>query len=84
MERAPKIRLPGGGALVLDYDKGTFVAEGNADPRALAVAQRMAKAYVPSPTHGYPGYMLVSKVAKAVGGVAELPPVPPMPPGAIP
>jgi hypothetical protein len=52
--------------------------------QALLIARPIVDGYRYNPGHGYPGYMLASRVADAVGGEAILPPIPPAPPDAIP
>lgn len=70
-----RVRLAGG-ALAADQETGRWTCEGHVPPDARARARAVISAYRYEPWHGYPGYLLASKVAEAVGGVAELPPLP--------
>lgn len=72
------------GVLVLNPDWTWFVEGGDVPENAWWIAKIATTAYAYSPSHGWPGAYLASKVARSIqGGKLELPEYPPLDPDVV-
>lgn len=68
----------------MDQRTFTWTTKGKPPVKALQIARDMTEDYTYNPGDGYPGGMLVYRIAAKVKGQAIIPKHPPLPPGVIP